>query len=265
MDPIEELKENAKKSWSSFGDLEMVTASVAPRLVRWARVRPGAEVLDVGCGTGVVALTAARAGAKARGADLTPALLERARENAAIMGLDVPFLEADVEALPFPDASFDVVVSQFGHMFAPRPDLAAREMLRVLRPGGTIAFASWPPELYTGRMLALVARYGPPPPEGVPSPLAWGEPSVVRERLGAAVRDLTFTRDVLRFQVLSPQHVRVMNERAVGMLGRVARSLEASAPEKLAELRRELEALISLYFEDNHLRQDFLLTRATKA
>src|SRR4029079_8419210 len=101
---------------------------------------------DVACGTGVVSVTAARAGATVSGLDLTPELLERARENARIGSFDVEFREGDVEALPFGDAEFDVVLSQFGHMFAPRPQVAIAEMLRVLKSGGTIALSTWPPE-----------------------------------------------------------------------------------------------------------------------
>jgi len=108
-----------------------------------------------------------RLGAHATGLDLTPALLERARENAKIAGVEIEFREGDVENLPFGDDSFDVVVSQFGHMFAPGPDVATAEMLRVLKPGGTIAFATWPPELFTGRMFIITARYALAPPPGV--------------------------------------------------------------------------------------------------
>jgi ubiquinone/menaquinone biosynthesis C-methylase UbiE len=110
--------------------------------VKFANVRAGQNVLDVGCGTGIVAITAARIGASVRGLDLTPELLERARENARIANVEIDFREGDAEALPFDDVTFDVVLSQFGHMFAPRPDVAMAEMLRVLKRGGTIAFNS---------------------------------------------------------------------------------------------------------------------------
>jgi len=158
-------------------------------------------VLDVACGTGVVALTAARLGANATGIDLTPELVAHARENSELMNLTVAWHEGDVEALPFPDARFDFVLSQFGRMFAPRPDVAVREMLRVLKPGGTIAFSTWPPELLIGRVFTTMAKYGPPPVPGVAPPPQWGDPSVVRERLGTAVRDLAFTRGTMKFQM----------------------------------------------------------------
>jgi SAM-dependent methyltransferase len=264
MDPIAQFKENQKATWSNFAPLEGVTGSVAPHLVRFAGIEAGLEVLDVACGTGVVALTAARLGARVTGVDLTPPLLARARENAALMKLDVAWHEGDVEALPFADAEFDVVVSQFGHMFAPRPDVAIGQMLRVLKPGGRIAFSTWPPELCVGRWFALMGRYGPPLPPGVSPAPQWGDPNVVRERLGAAVRDLAFTRSTMVFPALSVQHYREYMERNIGPAQRLLAQLDATDPQKAAALRREIEAIASDYFEDNLLRQDFLLTRAVK-
>src|SRR5207237_6494170 len=140
------------------------------------------------------------------GLDLTPELLDRARENSSLCNLRVDWHEGDVERLPFGDAAFDVVLSQFGHIFAPRPEVAIGEMLRVLKPGGTIAFSTWPPELFMGRMFALVSRYAPSPPAGVAPPPLWGDPNVVRERLGNAVKSLTFERDAMFVPALSPPH-----------------------------------------------------------
>jgi len=265
MDPIAQFKENQKKAWSGFAPLEMATSTAAPALLRHARVTRGARLLDVGCGTGVVALTAARdTGAIVTGLDLTPELLERARQNAALMKLEVDWHLGDAEALPFPDSSFAFVVSQFGHMFAPRPEVALREMLRVLEPGGTIAFSTWPPELLTGKVFALGAKYGPPPPEGVSSPVQWGDPGVIRERLGQRVKDVAFTRDTLWAHALSVPHFRVFMEAHLGPLHRLVAALEASDPPRLAALRAELEDLTSVYFDGNRVRQDFLVTRAVK-
>ena len=263
MDPIVKMKEAAREGWASFTPFEMLTGSVAPDLVRWAEVRAGQRVLDVGCGTGVVALTAARRGADVTGADLTPALLANGRRNAELAQLKVVFQEADVEALPFADASFDVVLSQFGHMFGPRPLITIAEMLRVLKPGGTIAFSTWPPELYTGRMFALVGRYSPPMPEGVRSPIEWGDPHIVRERLGAAVGELRFDRGCLRFPALSPAHARGFMERNVAPVMKVVETLAADAA-RLATFRAEFDALATQYFHDNFVRQDFLMSRAVK-
>lgn len=263
MDALTQFKEIQKASWAGFSVLESLTGTTAPSLVRFAGVTKGAAALDVACGTGVVALTAARLGAKVTGIDLTPELVARAKENAALMNLAVAFHEGDVEALPFPDAAFDVVLSQFGHIFAPRPEVAIREMLRVLKPGGTIAFATWPPELLVGRMFALMGKYAPPPPPGVAPPPQWGDPNIVRDRLGAAVRDVVFSRGTMRFQTLSPQHYRVFMEQNLGPATRLVQRLAAEPP-KLAAFRRETEDLAAIYFVDNVLRQDYLLTRATK-
>jgi len=264
MDGITQFKTNQKLAWANFAMLEHLTGTTAPDLVRFAGIRSGHHVLDVACGTGVVALTAARVGATVRGIDLTPELVQHAKENSALMRVEASFEEGDVEALPFPDATFDIVVSQFGHMFAPRPAIAIGEMLRVLKPGGTLAFATWPPELLVGRWFALMGRYAPPPPEGVAPPPQWGDPNIVRERLGGAVRDLTFTRSTMFFPTLSPQHYRVNMAENFGPSKKLFEQLDANDPAKAATLRSEIETLAQAYFEDNRLRQDFLLTRAVK-
>jgi SAM-dependent methyltransferase len=221
-------------------------------------------VLDVGCGSGVVGLTASRRGARVTGVDLTPELVARAKENSKLMGIDAEWCEGDAEALPLPDASFDFVVSQFGHMFAPRPDVAIREMLRVLKRGGVIAFSTWPPEMFVGRMFALTGKYAPPPPPGVSPPGQWGDPNTIRERLGSAVKDIRFARDVMHLQMLSPQHYRLFMETNFGPAKKLIEGLDKSDPAKANALRRELEQLAAEYFENNVLRQDYLLTRAVK-
>lgn len=265
-DPFAQFKAVQREGWSLFAPLEAVTTVPAAKLVRFARVTRGETVLDVGCGTGVVAVTAARAGAKVRALDLTPALLERGRFNASTAGVEIDFVEGDAEALPYPDASFDVVLSQFGHMFAPRPEVAVAQMLRVLKPGGRIAFSTWPPELFTGAIFALLGKYMPPPPAGAPAPAPppqWGDPNVVRARLGDAVKDLTFERDTLVTPLLSVQHGRLLFETTLGPLIKLVAALQ-SQPERLAELRREFDSLIAGIYEDNHMRQHFLMTRAIK-
>jgi SAM-dependent methyltransferase len=264
LDALTQFKEAQKQGWAHFAPLEVATTPEAARLVKHAEVHAGHRVLDVACGTGVVAITAARLGARVTGLDLTPELLERARENAGIAGVDVDWHEGDVEQLPFGDAAFDVVLSQFGHIFAPRPEVAVAEMLRVLKPGGTIAFSTWPPELVLGRLFALGRRYMPPPPQGVAPPMAWGDPNVVRERLGTAVKDLVFDRARMLVPALSPQHNRRMAERTGGPLVKLVESLTATDPARLAAFRREFETIVADYFEDNTVRQDYLLSRATK-
>ncbi len=261
-DPFAVLKSHQREAWGLFAPLEVVTIMPAARLVRFAGVAAGTKVLDVGCGTGVVAVTAARAGAKVSGLDLSPALIDSARANARLAGVAVNFIEGDAEALPYPDAEFDIVLSQFGHMFAPRPDVTIREMLRVLKPGGTIAFSTWPPEQYVGQMFALVSRYQPPP-EGAAPPPQWGNPGIVRERLGDAVTGIVFDQGTMLFPALSPAHYRESVEKTLGPVVKFVQSTK-SEPEKLAKFRSELEALVQLYLEDNAVRQHFLMTRARK-
>ena len=260
---LTQFKEAQKQGWVHFGPLEALTIPQAARLVRHAGVRAGQRVLDVGCGTGVVAITAARRGGHATGLDLTPQLLERARENGRIAGVTIDWHEGDAESLPFEDAAFDVVLSQFGHMFAPRPEVAIGEMLRVLKSGGTLAFSTWPPELSVGRIFALVSRYLPPPP-GVPSPALWGDPNIVKERLGSRAKDVFFTCACMEVPVLSLQHHRTNMERTVGPLLKLVEMLTASDPVRLTQLRAEYEAITAEYVDENILRQDYLLTRAVK-
>ncbi len=262
-DPLSQFKEAQKQGWAHFAPLEALTTPPAARLVRHARVRAGQRVLDVACGTGVVAVTAARHGAHVTGIDFTPKLLERARENASIAGLTIDWNEGDAESMPFEDAAFDVVLSQFGHIFAPRPEVALAEMLRVLKPGGTIAFSTWPQELYVGRTFALVSHYLPPPP-GVASPTLWGDPNVVTERLGNRVKRIVFDRAHMDVPVLTPQHHRAHVERTVGPLVKLVEMLSASDPGRLARLRSEFEAITAEYLDQNQLLQDYLLTRAIK-
>ena len=265
-DPFVQFKAMQREGWALFAPLEVYTTVPAAKLVSFARVAPKEQVLDVGCGTGVVAVTAARAGARVRGLDLTPTLLERAKHNATLAAVEVDFVEGDAEALPYADATFDVVLSQFGHIFAPRPQIAIAEMLRVLKPGGRIAFSSWPPELYTGRMFSLIGRFMPPPPPGAEVPAAppqWGDPNVVRERLGSAVTNLVFERDTMLAPSLSPKHSLHMLETTLAPLAKLVSVLQGQ-PARLAELRQELEGLITEIFVDNHLRQHFLMSRANK-
>jgi SAM-dependent methyltransferase len=262
MDNLGDFKAAQREGWAFFAPLEAITTAPAAKLVTFAQLKARDCVLDVGSGTGVVAITAARAGASVSAVDLTPELLDVARHNAQLAGVEVDWHEGDAEALPFEPNSFDVVLSQFGHMFAPRPDIAVDEMLRVLRPGGIIAFSTWPPELFTGRMFNLTARYAPPPPLGVAPPPLWGDPTIIRERLGTRVRELTFDRGVMLNPALSPAHHRSQTERFAGPVRRFIETTQD--PARLAEFRRDYDALVGQYFDSNVVRQDFLMTRAVK-
>ncbi len=261
-DPFAQLKAVQREAWAVFAPLEAVTTMPAAELVRHARVLPQQSVLDVGCGTGVVALTAARLGARVRGLDLAPALIEQAKKNAALAGVEVDFQQGDAEALPYDNASFDVVLSQFGHMFAPRPEVAIAEMLRVLKPGGTIAFSTWPPEHFVGQMFALVGKYQPPPPGAAPPP-QWGDPNIIRQRLGEAVTDVVFDRGVMCVPTLSSQHYRKTMEETLGPVVKLVQTLQGDAA-RLATFRAELDDFVGRHLENNMLRQHYLMTRAVK-
>jgi len=263
-DGLTQFKQAQRESWAHFAPLEVFTTPSAAHLVRFAEVGGGIKVLDVGCGTGVVAVTAARQGARVQALDLTPPLLERARENSRIAGVTVDWREGDVEEMPFADGEFDIVLSQFAHMFAPRPAVALDEMLRVLKPGGTLAFATWPPEMLVGCTMALGARYMPPPPPGVPSPVLWGDPNIVRERLGTSVTDLAFDRGRIHVSSLSPQHFRAHVERNAGPIIKLVETLSANAPEELETFRQQFDAIVARFFRDNIVQQDYLLSRAAK-
>src|SRR5881409_3975292 len=264
-DPFEAFKAAQRENWKTFAPLAMTTTPSAAKLVHFAGVRPNQRVLDVGCGTGVVPITARRAEAVVTGFDLTPELLAVAKENAAIAELDdITWKQGDVESLPFRDGEFDVVLSQFAHIFAPRPEVAIKEMLRVLKSGGRIAFHTWPPELLFGRIFALVSRYMPPADPKPAPPSQWGDPTIVLQRLGSAVRDVTFDRGVQVTTALSPQHYRHMLEQSGGPIVRLLQTLKDD-PARLAQFRREYDEIVSQYFEDNIVRQNFLETRATKA
>jgi len=164
----------------------------------FVNILPRMRVLDVACGTGNLALPAARKGAQVAGVDLAANLIEQARGRAATEGLEAAFETGDAEQLPYPDGSFDLVMSMFGAMFAPRPDKIAAELCRVCRSGGVLAMANWTPDGFVGKMFRLSSRHVPPP-AGLPAPSLWGDDAVVRQRFGAQVsgvqsapRDITF-------------------------------------------------------------------------
>jgi len=265
IDPMAEFKAKQRELWTlgNFGDMAVFTTLVAGHLVRYARVTGGQAVLDVGTGTGVVAITARNMGARVTGLDLTPALLAQARESAEVAGHhDIAWHEGDAEALPFPDACFDVVLSQFGHMFAPRPEVAVSEMLRVLKPGGTIAFATWPVEQLIGRMFSLNAKYVPPP-QDVVSPVQWGDVAIVRQRLGGSVTHLHSERGIMGIPTLSPRHLRLFLEAKTGPFIQTMKALQHD-PARLESWRNEVDEMLSEYLHDNVVHHEYLLTRAIK-
>ncbi|HEU4446843.1 MAG TPA: class I SAM-dependent methyltransferase [Nitrososphaeraceae archaeon] len=265
-DSIAEFKEKAKATWASgsYGEIANLLPPMSANLIRAASVRPGERVLDVACGTGITTIAAHRAGAEVIGLDLTPELLTRAKEEAALADItgDIEWKQGDAEDIPFPDNSFDVVFSSLGHMFAPRPTVAAQELIRVTKVGGRIAFTTWPPEHAIGRMFATIAKYIPPAPNSPPSPMQWGIPEVVRERLGNGVKDLRFERGVVNVPLLSPNHFWPLFSTKYGPMIRAIKALEST---KVDALRNDVIQAIAPYFYENVLRWDYLLTIAIKA
>jgi SAM-dependent methyltransferase len=200
------VKKRQQIAWSS-GDFAVVASRivlVAEQLCDTADLHAGWRVLDVATGSGNAAIAAARLGCEAVGVDYVPALLERGRRRAAAEGLPVELLEGDAEALPFRDASFDAVISVFGSMFAPNHAKAAAELVRVCRPGGTIALASWTPDGFIGELFKVIARHVPPP-AGVQSPMLWGTKAHLRTLFGTDVTSLDVRERTFTFRFLSAE------------------------------------------------------------
>jgi SAM-dependent methyltransferase len=185
---FEELKQRVSKAWSAapFEHLEPDIAVMHDDLVRRLAPKAGDRWLDVGCGPGAVAMRAARAGAEVTGLDIAPGLIETARRRAGEEGLSIAYDVGDAEALPYGDASFDVVSSSVGVIFAPDHRAAASQLARVTRPGGRLGVTAWRPDQGICAMLEIIGDYQPPPPEGAGSPFEWGSEEHVRELLGEA-------------------------------------------------------------------------------
>jgi ubiquinone/menaquinone biosynthesis C-methylase UbiE len=195
-----ELKARHRAMWAS-GDypsmVETFLLPLGPRLVAACGIGPGMRVLDVGAGTGNASLPAAQRGASVTASDLTPELLEAGRARAQAEGLELDWVEADAENLPFEDGSFDVVMSSIGAMFAPHHQDVADELVRVCRRGGTIGLLSWTPEGMLGALFRTMGPFAPPPPPGAQPPPLWGSEEHLRELFGDRVEFGTLEREVL--------------------------------------------------------------------
>jgi ubiquinone/menaquinone biosynthesis C-methylase UbiE len=199
MQQVLDIKLAARTTWAT-GDYDAMMRQerlygVGERLVARLGVSPGDTVLDVCCGTGNVAIPAAQAGAEVTGLDLTPSMLRVAQRRAREVGVTVDWVEGDVEELPFDDATFDVVTSAFGCMFAPRHQVAAGELARVLRPGGSLGICSWTPEGAIGDFFRTVGAHLPPLPDVVDPPPLWGMEEHVRQLFRGTGLELGFTRE----------------------------------------------------------------------
>ena len=202
-------------------------------------IAPGCQLLDVACGSGQLALMAAKDGVEVAGVDIVGNLVVRARARAQAEGLNARFEEADAESLPFDDARFDVVVSLIGAMFAPRPQVVAQQLLRVCVPGGTIAMANWTPQGFVGQMFKSVSKFIAP--SGMPSPVLWGDEPTVRERLGHGLSELSLTKRQYLFSYpFAPSEVVEFFRRYYGPINRAFASLD---DEGQTWLRQELEML----------------------
>jgi ubiquinone/menaquinone biosynthesis C-methylase UbiE len=241
---LETVKARQRVAWSS-GDyavigttLQIVGEELCESLA--LDVRAGQKVLDVAAGNGNASLAAARRWCEVIATDYVPALLERARERAAAERLAIEFREADAEALPFADESFDVIVSTFGVMFAPDQARAAAEMIRVCRHGGKIGLANWTPEGFIGRLFKTIGRHLPPP-TGVKSPALWGTQARIVELFGPHARSITTAPLSFVFRYRSPAH---WLEVFKTYYGPVLKAFAALAPSAQADLERDLLALV---------------------
>jgi 2-polyprenyl-6-hydroxyphenyl methylase/3-demethylubiquinone-9 3-methyltransferase len=192
------LRDKTRTTWSlgDYSPIERLTLPASRAMIDACAVSAGQEVLDVGAGTGNFALLAAAEGASVVASDLTPKLMERGRERAAADGVELEWVEADAEELPFDDDRFDCTASVFAAMFAPRPERVAREMFRVTRPGNTVGMANWVPDGFSGRMFGLFNDFAPRA-EGIPAPVEWGSEDAVRERFDGLAGSLEMERRVV--------------------------------------------------------------------
>lgn len=253
--------------WSagSYSEIAPKYVPMGGRLVERTNVASDDTVLDIGCGTGTVAITAARRGAQVTGVDITPTLLDHARSNAEIAGVDgISWRDGDATALPFEDDTFDVVLSNLGHMYGDPPDTAAQELLRVTQPGGRIGFTSWTPtSLYPSIAGVVVTALSPDDlPDFTEPPFMWGESGTVRRRLDESVEDLSFETGSVQYPALSPEHFWHQTATNSGLFAQV---LENVDDDMLPDLRNQVVETIEPYFDnrENTVELEFLLTTAT--
>jgi ubiquinone/menaquinone biosynthesis C-methylase UbiE len=261
------IKDGQRKMWTvgDYPDVARMLTEAANAILAHADAGPASSLLDVATGAGNVAIPAALAGAKVTGIDLTPKLLEVARERAVEAGVEVAFIEGDAEELPFESDSFDCVTSCFGVMFAPRHEIAAGELARVARPGARIVVAAWTPEGLNGQMFKTVGSYMPTPPPELKQPVMWGEEDHVRELFEPTGAELAFERHMITFEHESAASWLQYNERVLGPTIMAKAALEPQG--KWEALRDEL---VKLYTDGNEAedgtfraRAEYLLTIAS--
>jgi ubiquinone/menaquinone biosynthesis C-methylase UbiE len=242
---LEAIKKKQQATWASgdFGIIGTTLQIVGETLCEAIDLRPGSKVLDVAAGNGNCSLAAARRWCDVTSTDYVPALLEDGRRRAAADRLPITFQEADVEALPFADATFDVVLSSFGVMFAPNHERSANEMLRVVRSGGRIGLANWTPTGFIGRLFAVVGRHVPPP-AGVTPPPRWGTPDHIERLFGADAAEIRTTPRDFMFRYRSAEHfVEVFRT----WYGPTHKAFAALSAEGQAALERDLVSLVDTF------------------
>ncbi|HEY6779361.1 MAG TPA: class I SAM-dependent methyltransferase, partial [Thermoleophilaceae bacterium] len=227
--------------WSTgdWPDFAKTVQPVSDALIERVAVRSGQDVLDVGTGSGNAALRAAERGARVVGLDITPELFDAGRKRAAAAGVEIEWVEGDATQLPFPDDSFDVVVTVFGAIFAPRHQPVADEFVRVCRPGGTIAVCGWTPEGLNGRLMQAIMATAPPPPPGIESSIRWGEADHVAELFEGKDVELSFERELATWEWESPEAWVTYLEQNLGPAIMAKAALEPSgayAPIRAAQL-----------------------------
>ena len=268
--PDVELKSRHRAMWAS-GDypsmVETFLLPLGPRLVEACGIGPGMRVLDVAAGTGNASLPAAERGAAVTASDLTPELLEAGRRRAEAAGLEVDWVEADAENLPFEDGSFDVVMSAIGAMFAPHHQDVADELVRVCRPGGTIGLLSWTPEGMIGALFKAMGPFAPPPPPGAQPPPLWGGEEHVRELFGDRVEFRSVERNVLDVTAFEhPQdYATHFKERYGPTIAAQKNARKDGREEELAEVLARFADEWNLGTPERaRFEQEYLLTVATR-
>ncbi|QYN35988.1 methyltransferase domain-containing protein [Pseudonocardia sp. DSM 110487] len=261
------LKAKHRALWAA-GDYPAVASELipelGPELVTAAGVRAGQRVLDVAAGSGNAAIPAAATGADVTASDLTPELFAAGRRIAAERGVDLTWTEADAEALPFPDDTFDVVLSCVGAMFAPRHQTVADELARVTHPGGTIGMINWTPHGFIGNLFATIGPYAPPPPPGATPPPRWGDEEHVRALFGDRVTALEMRRQTVRMDhQTDPTEFREYWKRNYGPTIAVYK-FNADRPERVTELDSDFLRFLTASSDGAGWVAEYLLVTARK-
>lgn len=263
-----DLKAKLKTIWMSgdFDKIAQIIAAGGEDFIASLQLKTGTHLLDVACGTGNLSVPAAKAGAIVTGVDIAPNLLTTARARAQAEGVKINFDEGDAEALPYFESAFDEVVTMFGAMFAPQPQLVAAELARVCKPGGRLAMANWTPAGFVGQMFKITGKHVPPP--SMPSPLLWGDEATVRERLQENFSDIQFNQRPISFtHPFASAEVVEFWRVYYGPTNRAFEALKGN-PDKQTALRNDLEQLWSEHNQatdgTTRVETEYLVVTATR-